>query len=62
MKRNITLQALLCILLAIPASTFAQEPSTQPDTLVWKKKLNFSLNLNQASFSSNWKASSFVPS
>ena len=27
-----------------------------PDSLIWKKKLNFSLNLNQASFSSNWKA------
>ena len=26
------------------------------DTLRWKKKLNFALNLNQASFSSNWKA------
>lgn len=31
-------------------------PSTQPDTLTWKKKLNFALNLNQAAFSSNWKA------
>ena len=56
MKRNITLQAVLCLILVIPASTFAQEPSTQPDTLIWKKKLNFALNINQASFSSNWKA------
>lgn len=31
-------------------------PSTEPDTLIWKKKLNFALNLNQAAFSSNWKA------
>jgi hypothetical protein len=36
--------------------SYAQEPSAQPDTLTWKKKLNFSVNLNQASFSSNWKA------
>lgn len=33
-----------------------QVPSAQPDTLTWKKKLNFALNLNQASFSSNWRA------
>lgn len=56
MKRIFIVQALLCLLFAFPVSTFAQEPSAQPDTLVWKKKLNFSLNLNQASFSSNWKA------
>lgn len=40
-------------------STFfasGQEPLAPPDTLAWKKKLNFSVNLNQASFSSNWKA------
>lgn len=55
MKRNFTFPALLCfILLSCPA--LAQEPSTQPDTLIWKRKLNFSVNLNQASFSSNWKA------
>lgn len=45
----------LCLLVA-PFISFGQEPSTQPDTLIWKKKLNFALNLNQASFSSNWKA------
>lgn len=50
-----SLRALL-LLFALPLITFGQETSTQPDTLVWKKKLNFSLNLNQASFSSNWKA------
>jgi hypothetical protein len=26
------------------------------DTLLWKRKMNFALNFNQASFSSNWKA------
>jgi hypothetical protein len=34
---------------------FLQAQSTPSDTTHWKKKLNFSLNLNQASFSSNWK-------
>lgn len=29
--------------------------STQPDTLTWKRQFNFTANLNQASFSSNWK-------
>jgi hypothetical protein len=29
--------------------------STQPDTLLWKRKFNFAINLNQATFSSNWK-------
>ena len=56
MKNHYTCQALVCLLLALPVSVLAQEPSTQPDTLIWKKKLNFSVNLNQASFSSNWKA------
>jgi hypothetical protein len=56
MKRHFTIPALLCLFLATGQAGFAQEPSTQPDTLIWKKKLNFSLNLNQASFSSNWKA------
>jgi hypothetical protein len=27
-----------------------------PDSLRWKRKLNFALNFNQAAFSSNWKA------
>lgn len=44
------------IFLIFPGVGFSQDPSTQPDTLTWKKKLNFSVNLNQASFSSNWKA------
>lgn len=56
MKKFSTIALLCCSLFANPLIGFGQEPSTQPDTLVWKKKLNFSLNLNQASFSSNWKA------
>ena len=49
-------RSLLFLFLASPLIALGQEPSTQPDTLIWKKKLNFSVNLNQASFSSNWKA------
>src|SRR5690348_6214728 len=30
--------------------------SQNPDSLRWKRKLNFALNFNQAAFSSNWKA------
>ena len=56
MKKSFTSPALLCLILLFPLTLFAQEPSAQPDTLIWKKKLNFSVNLNQASFSSNWKA------
>jgi len=55
MKTNLFIIGVLCSLFA-PLASFGQEPSTQPDTLVWKKKLNFAVNLNQASFSSNWKA------
>jgi hypothetical protein len=46
----------LWLVLALPVVTHGQVTSAQPDTLIWKKKLNFALNLNQASFSSNWKA------
>src|SRR5690606_14147700 len=48
---------ILVFVLLVAGSGFAQDaPSTQPDTLLWRKKLNFAINLNQASFSSNWKA------
>lgn len=56
MKKFSILRALACLLFAFPITSYGQEPSAQPDTLTWKKKLNFSVNLNQASFSSNWKA------
>ncbi len=56
MKKHLSTPALVCILLTASLASFGQEPSTDPDTLIWKKKLNFSVNLNQASFSSNWKA------
>lgn len=44
------------ILLLTLSSLMMYAQSTQPDTLIWKRKMNFSLNFNQASFSSNWKA------
>ncbi len=54
MKRMFITSALAVL---VVGTAFAQqEPSTQADTLLWRKKLNFSVNLNQTSFSSNWKA------
>lgn len=58
MNRSLFLAAAV-VLVAACTSVYGQEEvvqSTQPDTLTWKKKLNFAINLNQASFSSNWKA------
>lgn len=46
----------ILMVFSLPLITFSQETALPLDTLLWKKKLNFSLNLNQASFSSNWKA------
>jgi hypothetical protein len=43
---------LFLLLYALPFLIFAQNP----DSIPWKKKLNFAVNFNQASFSSNWKA------
>ncbi|MBT1696349.1 DUF3078 domain-containing protein [Fulvivirgaceae bacterium PWU4] len=52
MKRSMSLRAFLLVALLMPLATIAQNP----DSLIWKKKLNFAVNFNQASFSSNWKA------
>lgn len=47
---------LICQLLLI-SFTLTSAQVIKPDTLThWKKKLVFNLNLNQAAFSSNWKA------
>src|SRR5688572_25216696 len=56
MKKISTPGGVLWLFLLAPVLAFGQEPSTLPDTLTWKRKLNFSVNFNQASFSSNWKA------
>lgn len=53
----LTLSFIICVVssLSIPPTTHAQV--VKPDTLSnWKKKLVFNLNINQAAFSSNWKA------
>jgi hypothetical protein len=52
LQKTILAFILFLILLSLPILIFAQDS----DTLRWKKKLNFAVNLNQASFSSNWKA------
>ena len=52
---TITFLALLIALSSLPTSVKSQ--IVKPDTLSnWKKKLVFNLNINQAAFSSNWKA------
>jgi hypothetical protein len=54
--KDYTILGIVTLVLLIPFLTSAQETPPPADTIAWKKKLNFSLNLNQASFSSNWKA------
>lgn len=51
-----TLRGPLFIVCLVLICALVQAQSTQPDTLIWKKKLNFAININQAAFSSNWKA------
>src|SRR5690242_15747970 len=45
--------ALALTYLAVTITAYAQDADTISH---WKKKLNFAINVNQASFSSNWKA------
>jgi hypothetical protein len=52
LERLLLIFLLFLILYSLPFIIFAQNP----DSLRWKKKFNFAVNLNQASFSSNWKA------
>ena len=52
MKVKISSQSTLAAFILVPIFAFAQNP----DSLRWKRKLNFAVNFNQASFSSNWKA------
>lgn len=51
LERIILAFLLFLLLYSLPFIIFAQNP----DSLLWKKKFNVGLNLNQASFSSNWK-------
>ncbi len=56
MNKKTTLIVLALLLLAT-ISIQSQAQIVKPDTLSrWKKKLVFNINLNQAAFSSNWKA------
>jgi len=55
MKTSTTQKVLLLFLFIAPLLCFGQT-TRNPDSLVWKKKLNFAINFNQAAFSSNWKA------
>jgi hypothetical protein len=55
LQKTILVFILFLILLALPILIFAQD-APPADTLLWKKKFNFAINLNQASFSTNWKA------
>ncbi len=57
MKKNLTSLTFSVTLLLLYASHL-QAQVIKLDTLShWKKKLVFNLNVNQAAFSSNWKAS-----
>ncbi|MBL7857729.1 MAG: DUF3078 domain-containing protein [Cyclobacteriaceae bacterium] len=51
--KKIILSTLVVLIVAVSA----EAQIVKPDTLShWKKKLTFNLNVNQAAFSSNWKA------
>ncbi len=52
LEKTIIAFLLFLLLYALPILVFGQNP----DSLRWKKKFNFAVNFNQASFSSNWKA------
>lgn len=52
LRTTIVVFLLFLILLTLPILIFGQNP----DSVVWKKKLNFAANFNQSAFSSNWKA------
>jgi hypothetical protein len=54
MKESTIQKVLVVLLLTLPLITNAQ--TRNPDSLTWKRKINFALNFNQAAFSSNWKA------
>jgi hypothetical protein len=51
-----TTQKVLGALLLFILPFAAESQTRHPDSVVWKRKINFALNFNQASFSSNWKA------
>jgi hypothetical protein len=57
MKKTHTLLTVLVALFLLIIAPGLQAQVVKPDSLThWKRKLLFNVNLNQASFSSNWKA------
>ena len=54
--KDFATQKVLVFLLLFLLSSAAHAQSRHPDSLIWKRKINFALNFNQAAFSSNWKA------
>ncbi|AYB31790.1 DUF3078 domain-containing protein [Chryseolinea soli] len=57
MKKTHTLLSVLVALFLLIIAPGLQAQVVKPDSLThWKRKLLFNINLNQASFSSNWKA------
>lgn len=55
MKKLFSSILLLCIVLLFYSPTLRAQVVNLDTTTFWKKKTSFGLNLNQASFSSNWK-------
>lgn len=57
MKRPTSIGVTLLLVSLITTPFFAESQIVKPDTTsLWKKKTVFNFNINQASFSSNWKA------
>jgi len=56
MNHFIIVKKLLAIVLLVSFVASAQAQDVADTTTYWKKKLTFSVNMNQAAFSSNWKA------
>lgn len=57
MKKTYPLTFVVVVFFLLLITTGLQAQVVKPDTLShWKKKLIFNLNVNQAAFSSNWKA------
>jgi hypothetical protein len=52
--KKISPKVVVFLFFIAPIMLLAQ--SRNPDSVTWKRKINFALNFNQASFSSNWKA------
>jgi hypothetical protein len=54
--KDFTTRKVLGLLLLLLLPYLVKSQTRNPDSLTWKRKINFALNFNQAAFSSNWKA------